>query len=138
MHEIEVFELSREKLVFRFPVPLSLELLVVSNEEETVFWEIIAETYEPVEVLESSFHSWPSGEAPEGFGQILPEVEGLNRERLASGPSQLPLLAEVIFGSLPPGYREETQAKALLPGEYCVLVMSEEGQAAARFQVPHR
>jgi hypothetical protein len=123
------------QLVFRFPVALSLISLLVCNAREEVFWDFIAEEFEPVATTGGSFQSWPIEEAPPELLAMLASMqEKADRELSESGPRKLPI-AEVVYGSLPAGYRETTDARLLPRGEYNVLVTAEQGQGACRFSI---
>jgi hypothetical protein len=109
-------------IVFEFQQPTSVHMLVVSDAREQVLWEIAPERRTetapaspsaPVPVLSGGF---AGVRVPHRFERILSEAIEADRERY-------PHLSRVVYGQLPPGYREVVQAKELTAGQmYCVLV----------------
>src|SRR5437899_1638511 len=120
------------RVVFCFPTPLSIDLLVVSNEAEETLWEFIAQEYQPVETADGSFHSWPIDEAPPEILAMLSEMQNrVDRELEVHGPRKPPI-SEVTYGELPAGYREQTAAAPLRPGEYRAAVFGQQGRAGTK------
>jgi hypothetical protein len=128
-----------ESVVFSFPRPVSIEVLLVSNAAEDVLWEFIADEFQPSPFIGGdsggSFQSWPIDKAPPQLLAMLAQVESrLDRELEERGPRKPPI-AEITYGQLPPGYLEKHPPSELKPGEYSVLVFSEQGQGGSRFTI---
>jgi hypothetical protein len=56
-------------------------------------------------------------------------------KRLTEEGPLKPLLAEVVYGVLPRGYRSDHGPVPLTPGEYGIVVFTEQGHATGTFQV---
>jgi hypothetical protein len=122
-------------IVFRFAAPLSITFLIVATEPEETFWQFIAEELQTERVVVSSFQSWPADEAPPELIATLARMpQDADLELEAHGPRQTPI-AEVTYGELPAGYREESAALPLDPGDYHVFVFAEQGMASSAFTV---
>ena len=123
------------RIVFKFAEPVSVETLLVANASEDVLWDILAEEFQPIPVIDASFRIWPINEAPPELLALLNDVRERDDLELATnGPRKRPL-SEIVYGELPSGYREKTPAKTLLPGEYNVMFFGEQGRGAAHFFV---
>ncbi len=124
-----------EQIIFRFETPLSLMEFVVAGRDEDIVWEFMASEFQPTPIESGSFRSWPINEAPPEMVAMLSQIQEREDHRLQTEGPRKPPLSEVVYGNIPAGYREETPAKALRPGEYNVLVFAEQGQGSARFTI---
>ncbi len=115
---------------------MSIETLLVSNAAQEILWEFIAAEFQEVASSGGSFQSWPIDQAPPEILAMLAKVHNRLEDELTEHGPRKPPLPEIIYGSLPTGYREKHAAVPLEPGEYNVLVFAEQGQGASRFAVP--
>jgi len=123
-------------IVFDFQQPTAVHSLLVSDASEEVLWEIAldraaetapASSSSAVPVLSSGF---VSVRVPHGFEKTLGRALDADRERY-------PHLSQVVYGLLPPGYREIVEAKELTAGQtYCVLIFGAGLDSVSDFFTP--
>jgi hypothetical protein len=138
--KVDILVSVGSQIVFRFPLALSIRMLLVANAAKEVLWEFITDEAQEVPVSGirsgSSFQYWRVDEAPPEILAMASRVqERLDRELEERGPRKPPL-DQVTYGQLPSGYREKTLPKPLKPGEYNVLIFAEQGHGTSRFIVP--
>ena len=121
-------------VLFRFEQPVSLLLADVTKSTGEPVWNLVAEEFQAVE-NEGSFQTWPMDEAPPEILEMARLAEENAMKRLEEEGPLKPLITEIVYGVLPPGYRSEHGPEALVPGEYNVIVFTEQGHATATFSV---
>lgn len=121
---------------FTFDEPLSITTVTVTSPAtEEVQWELIHDTFKPVEVGESSFQAWPIDQAPAWALRAVEEIATREATRIKEEGPYFPARKELTYGEVPSGYREDLPAKALAPGTYNLIIFAEQGNALASFEV---
>ena len=130
-------EVTPSGVIFRFPIAVSLLVLAVSTADDMV-WSFEAQEFEPLpeSATVSNAQLWPVDEAPPEIVKALRQMEKRAEQELAEfGPTK-PLISSVAYGEIPTGYKSDSSAPRLPPGDYSVMVFAEQGQGAAAFTVP--
>jgi hypothetical protein len=128
------------RVTFRFDQPVSILFAAVSASTGQSVWQLSAEEFVPVEdegweLQTSSVKTWPIEDAPP---EIIEAARNAEERFLAEiherGPRK-PSMTELLYGTVPSGYRSDIGPLPLGSGEYDVHVFAEQGEATNSFQV---
>jgi hypothetical protein len=141
---IEISVLHAENVVFQFSHPVSISRLWVATKTNTVC-DFLSDRFASVTTVSSSTEGsmpgssmqfWPADQAPPEILSLLDKVKAAQHRELVHHGPRYPLLSCVTYGVVPSGYRPQTAAQPLIPGEYAIGFFAEQGIGRGRFVVP--
>lgn len=124
-------------VVFRFPKPVSILVVAISDHTGEFIWQLEAEEFQPLPEgsVVSEGKLWRVDDAPAEVIEAARMVEQRAELELRQFGPKKPLIAELVYGNTPSGYRSDTPAPKLAPGQYAVIVFAEQGNGNTTFTI---
>ena len=133
--KLTVPQVVGDSVVFAFTWPLSIDAFLVVSATGQAQWLLLADEHDDFE-LSVGTESWPISQAPPEAFAALSQLEDRFGRHLHGRAPRNPAISKLTYGQPPAGYHSKVAPQRLLPGEYTVLVLAEQGGGVNRFLVP--